>query len=164
MLVEGHLVENMFSTRSNETHAKFLRPIQKHYTQAGLRGFEPICDEVIELFLQKLDSGFAQSGEPCPMDNWLLYSKSYERKPGSSTEALHAYSDSEPKQWRGISSHRLATASDWAFWKKPATLITSSLPPTLAWSTLQSSTSSQSWTTFSTRIHCAVTSLLHLVP
>jgi hypothetical protein len=49
------------------------RPILKYFAMTNILGYEPLADETINAFIQKLDRRFADTGEVCDMDDWLFY-------------------------------------------------------------------------------------------
>ena len=67
------IVSNMFSTLSNDFHNMQLKPVAKHYTANALMEFEPLVDQTIGIFRQKIEEKFVSTGKVCDIDNWLLY-------------------------------------------------------------------------------------------
>lgn len=73
MQSNGKLVSNIFNTRSNEFHTMALKPIKKYYAMKSVLEHEPLLDETITTFVEKLDQNFANTGKVCDLDDWLLY-------------------------------------------------------------------------------------------
>lgn len=70
------IISNVFSTLSNEFHSEQLRPIQKFYKMSSLLPTEPLVDQTILSFIQKLDDEFVlgkNAEKTCTMDEWLMF-------------------------------------------------------------------------------------------
>lgn len=68
-------MSNLFNTRSNEFHSMLLKPIKKYFATSNVLEHEPLLNQTINTFTQKLDQGFADTGNVCDLDKWLLCCK-----------------------------------------------------------------------------------------
>ncbi|KAJ9633926.1 hypothetical protein H2201_008599 [Coniosporium apollinis] len=73
VLQDGHIIQNVFSTRSNAFHAKYMRPIQKLYSMSGILSLEPLADTTISIFCRRLEELFVDRPNTCDIGDWLLY-------------------------------------------------------------------------------------------
>ncbi|KAH6666236.1 cytochrome P450 [Halenospora varia] len=71
--MNGMIIENVFSTRSNETHTQRLRPISKFYKMSSLLQMESLVDKAITSFCNCLGERFVANNETCKMDEYLLF-------------------------------------------------------------------------------------------
>jgi hypothetical protein len=67
------IIDNIFSTQSNERHSHTIRPIQKLYGMSNIMKAEPLVDKTIENLLKQLDERFVTEGATCRMDQWLHF-------------------------------------------------------------------------------------------
>ncbi|KAH8659369.1 cytochrome P450 [Tricladium varicosporioides] len=67
------IIENVFSTRSNETHAQKLKPISKFYKMSNLLEIESLVDETIRSFCICLEDRFIEKEKTCKMNEYLLF-------------------------------------------------------------------------------------------
>lgn len=71
--VGGSIVQNIFSTRSNDFHSFNIRPIQRFYRMANLLPIEPLIDKTISHLTSRLDEKFVFSERACAIDEWILF-------------------------------------------------------------------------------------------
>ena len=77
-LINGQLIQNIFSTRNPSYHGKYIRPIHKLYSMSTLLAFEPLVDKTVNTLLRRLGEEFVDErnvGTPCDIGDWLLYCK-----------------------------------------------------------------------------------------
>ncbi|KAH6639249.1 cytochrome P450 [Boeremia exigua] len=75
-LQNGHLLQNLFSTRNNEFHAKGLRPVQKLYNYQSALQLEPLMDDDLRTFGNELERRFMRGenkGKTCDIGDWISY-------------------------------------------------------------------------------------------
>ncbi|UPX12095.1 uncharacterized protein EKO05_0002667 [Ascochyta rabiei] len=75
-LQNGHLIQNLFSTRSNEFHAKGIKPVQKLYSLQSALQLEPLMDEDLRVFGAELERRFMTGdhrGRTCDIADWISY-------------------------------------------------------------------------------------------
>ncbi|KAK2594760.1 hypothetical protein QQS21_007507 [Conoideocrella luteorostrata] len=77
VLVNGQRVPNIFNTQDEAFHAKYSKPIGGFWSEKKVLELEPLMDETILAFVNKLGSTFADGSEHadsiCMMDDWLAY-------------------------------------------------------------------------------------------
>lgn len=69
-------VHTVFSTQSNEHHSQIIRPVAKFYKMSSLLKTEPLVDQTIEFFCQRLDKEFvdgSNAGKTCKIDEWFSF-------------------------------------------------------------------------------------------
>ncbi|KAF4631645.1 hypothetical protein G7Y89_g6485 [Cudoniella acicularis] len=74
--VGSALIKTVFGIQSNDAHSKLLRPIAKFYKMSSLLAYEPLVNDTIKAFCQRLDSEFidgTNAGKVCKIDEWLLF-------------------------------------------------------------------------------------------
>ena len=71
MSPSGYLVDNLASTRSNETHGRMLRPVAGAYAMSTLMEFEPLVDSTSRAFMEQMKTRFVDPDKDCPLDKWL---------------------------------------------------------------------------------------------
>lgn len=70
----GHRIQNIFSTRSNEFHRKYVRPIAKIYSLNSILTLEPLADKTTQTFCRRLEQEFVdQKGKTCDLVQWLMF-------------------------------------------------------------------------------------------
>ena len=75
-LQNGHLIQNLFSTRSNEYHSRGLKPVQKLYSLQSALQLEPLMNEDLRVFGSELERRFMQdgnTGKTCDIADWISY-------------------------------------------------------------------------------------------
>ncbi|KKA18016.1 Uncharacterized protein T310_8041 [Rasamsonia emersonii CBS 393.64] len=75
-LVNCRRISNIFNTPDEEWHAKQIRPIRNMWTMTKVLDYEPLIDETLDKFVNKLAAKFvdgANAGKTCPIDEWLGY-------------------------------------------------------------------------------------------
>lgn len=80
-IVDGRSVPNLFSTRDENWHSFYMRPIAPLYSMTKLLELEHCIDEMILCFTKKLTERFAETLNVCNMDQYLLYCKWSLRSP-----------------------------------------------------------------------------------
>ncbi|KAF2729301.1 cytochrome P450 [Polyplosphaeria fusca] len=75
-LQDGHLIQNLFSTRDNDFHARSLKPIQKLFSVQGSLELEPLMNDTIRSLCDQLETRFMQgsnAGKTCDIADWISY-------------------------------------------------------------------------------------------
>ncbi|CAG8006660.1 unnamed protein product [Penicillium olsonii] len=71
VLLEGHRLSNLFNTQDEDWHNQNIRPIRGLWTMTKVLEYEPLIDETITKFVDKLSLRFVDCGKVCPMDEWI---------------------------------------------------------------------------------------------
>ncbi|KHN98467.1 Cytochrome P450 [Metarhizium album ARSEF 1941] len=69
-LIDGRRISNIFNTHDEEFHKKYARPIAGFWTLTKLLELEPLMDETIQKFVNKLGSKFADGLTPDTVFAW----------------------------------------------------------------------------------------------
>ncbi|KAL1854997.1 hypothetical protein Plec18170_004409 [Paecilomyces lecythidis] len=69
----GNRLSNLFGTRDENYHSMLIRPVRNLYTMTKAQEMEPLIDETIVLFCDKLMERFAVTGKACEMTDYILY-------------------------------------------------------------------------------------------
>ena len=64
-------IANLFSTRSEEDHARFKRQVSSAYSMTSLLTLERYVDSCSELFFARLDELFVNPRQSCDLGKWL---------------------------------------------------------------------------------------------
>ncbi|KAI1500358.1 cytochrome P450 [Biscogniauxia marginata] len=73
---DGHVIENVFGTRSNAFHGKYMRPIQRLYTMTSILTMESLVDRTIISLCEQLENRFISgknAGKTCDIADWIGY-------------------------------------------------------------------------------------------
>ncbi|KAG5948920.1 hypothetical protein E4U53_006106 [Claviceps sorghi] len=78
VVVNGQRISNIFNTQDEAFHTKFTRPIAGFWSLTKILDMEPLMDETILAFANKLGTAFADATSDsrppiCMMDDWLTY-------------------------------------------------------------------------------------------
>ncbi|KAJ5673992.1 hypothetical protein N7462_009431, partial [Penicillium macrosclerotiorum] len=74
VLIEGHRLSNLFNTQDEEWHNQNIRPIRGLWSMTKALEYEPLIDETLIKFVDKLALRFVDgknSGKICPADEWI---------------------------------------------------------------------------------------------
>ncbi|KAJ4364169.1 hypothetical protein N0V83_009625 [Neocucurbitaria cava] len=75
-LSNGHILQNIFSTRSNDFNARAKKPVQKLYGLQNAMQLESLMDDDVRVFCSELESRFMQGdnkGKTCDIADWISY-------------------------------------------------------------------------------------------
>ncbi|KAF2711911.1 cytochrome P450 [Pleomassaria siparia CBS 279.74] len=75
-LQDGHLIPNIFSTRSNVYHARALKPMAKLYSFSSALELEPSMDVTLRTLFSQLETRFmdgANAGKTCDISEWFSF-------------------------------------------------------------------------------------------
>jgi hypothetical protein len=78
VLINGQLISNVFNTQDEEWHTKYMRPIRPFWTMTKVLDMEPLIDETLKKFMDKMESKFidnASANKVCKGDEWLGFCK-----------------------------------------------------------------------------------------
>lgn len=73
---DGKIIQNIFGTRSNQFHSRYIRPIQKLYTFTAAKEYEAVMDKTLTGFSHQLETRFmegANQGVTCDIADWVSY-------------------------------------------------------------------------------------------
>ncbi|KAJ3543789.1 hypothetical protein NM208_g3390 [Fusarium decemcellulare] len=72
-LNKGNVVYNLFSTRSEEFHARLRRSVNHAFALSTLLHYEPLVDSCTSFFLRQTQERFAETGQPVTLSKWVQY-------------------------------------------------------------------------------------------
>ncbi|KAL4962846.1 cytochrome P450 [Aspergillus stella-maris] len=72
VLLNGQRVSNLFNTQDEDWHNQNILPIRNLWRMTKVLEYEPLIDETLNKFVDKLSSKFG-AGEVCPADEWIGY-------------------------------------------------------------------------------------------
>ncbi|KAI0004697.1 cytochrome P450 [Xylariaceae sp. FL0662B] len=73
---DGQLIQNVFGTRSNAFHGKYMKPIQKFYTMQSILTMQNSVDKTIVSLCEQLENRFMDgknTGKTCDIADWIGY-------------------------------------------------------------------------------------------
>lgn len=73
---DGKIIQNIFGTRSNEFHSRYLRPVQKLYTFSAAKEHETVMDKTLASFSHQLERRYMEGpnkGKTCDIADWISY-------------------------------------------------------------------------------------------
>lgn len=76
VLMNGHRMSNIFNTQDEAWHNKHLRPIRSLWSINKVLEYEPLIDETLNKFMNKLDARFVDgdnAGKVCLADDWMAF-------------------------------------------------------------------------------------------
>lgn len=74
IIQSGHRIQNIFSTRSNDYHRKYVRPIAKIYSLNNILTLEPLADKTTGTFCRRLEEEFVdRPGKVCDLVQWMMF-------------------------------------------------------------------------------------------
>ncbi|KAJ6002801.1 hypothetical protein N7451_005348 [Penicillium sp. IBT 35674x] len=74
VLIEGHRLSNLFNSQDEEWHDQNIRPIRGLWSMTKVLDYEPLIDETLIKFVDKLALRFVDgenAGKVCPADEWI---------------------------------------------------------------------------------------------
>ncbi|KAI1078502.1 cytochrome P450 [Whalleya microplaca] len=72
-VIDGKITYNMFSETDIVQHARFKRPVVRHYSLGSVLAVEPIMDQVIADFCKHLETRFIAQDKSFDLGSWLTY-------------------------------------------------------------------------------------------
>lgn len=81
VLIEGHRLSNLFNTQDEVWHDQNIRPIRGLWGMTKVLEYEPLIDETLNKFVEKLAAKFVDgenAGTVCPADEWIGFCKKSE--------------------------------------------------------------------------------------
>lgn len=72
-MVGGKVYHGLADTLDKKAHSTLRRPIQNTYNMSSIMPMEGKIDDVIKLFVERVDEAFIKTGQSCDIDNWLQY-------------------------------------------------------------------------------------------
>lgn len=78
VLIEGHRLSNLFNSQDEDWHNEQIRPIRALWSMTKVLEYEPLIDETITKFVEKLAQKFVDgknAGTVCPADEWIGFCK-----------------------------------------------------------------------------------------
>lgn len=73
---QGQRIENVFSTRSNHFHARYIKPYQKYFNLQAILGKQHLLDHMVEYLCTELDKRFVEgenAGKTADLADWIEY-------------------------------------------------------------------------------------------
>ncbi|KAJ5635329.1 uncharacterized protein N7484_008642 [Penicillium longicatenatum] len=74
VLIEGHRLSNLFNSQDEEWHDRNIRPIRGLWSMTKVLEYEPLIDETLTKFVDKLALRFVDgenADKVCPADEWI---------------------------------------------------------------------------------------------
>lgn len=74
VLIEGHRLSNLFNSQDEDWHNQNIRPIRGLWSMTKVLEYEPLIDETINKFVDKLALRFVDgenANKICPADEWI---------------------------------------------------------------------------------------------
>lgn len=78
VIIEGHHLSNLFNSQDEDWHNQNIRPIRGLWSMTKVLEYEPLIDETISKFVDKLSLRFVDgenANKICPADEWIGYCK-----------------------------------------------------------------------------------------
>ena len=69
----GRRLPSLFSTTDESYHAQLRRSVNSAFSMSALVQYEPLVNEVVDLFLSQTDKLYASTGNICNFATWLQY-------------------------------------------------------------------------------------------
>lgn len=73
VLINGQRLSNVFNTQDEEWHTKYMKPIRGFWSMTKVLDLEPLIDETLAKFMEKIEHEYVDSGKTCAGDDWLTY-------------------------------------------------------------------------------------------
>lgn len=77
---DGQVIQNVFGTRSNVFHSRYMRPIQKLYSMNNMISMEGLIDKTIRSLCEQIENRFVEgknAGKTCDIADWVAFCNSY---------------------------------------------------------------------------------------
>ncbi|SPO06362.1 related to pisatin demethylase / cytochrome P450 monooxygenase [Cephalotrichum gorgonifer] len=75
-VANGQRIENVFSTRNNLFHSRYLKPYQKYFSMSTVLKKEDLADKVVLSLCEQLEVRFVDNhnkGKTAPLADWIEY-------------------------------------------------------------------------------------------
>ncbi|KAK2602592.1 hypothetical protein N8I77_009110 [Diaporthe amygdali] len=73
---DGQVIQNVFGTRSNSFHSRYMRPIQKLYSMNSMLSMEGLVDKTIRSLCEQIENRFIDgknAGKTCDIADWVSF-------------------------------------------------------------------------------------------
>jgi cytochrome P450 len=70
---KGRRLPSLFSTTDEAFHANLRRSVNNAFSMSTLIQYEPLVDDVIQVFLNQTERFFAEPGRICDFAKWLQF-------------------------------------------------------------------------------------------
>ncbi|KAL1867101.1 hypothetical protein Daus18300_006500 [Diaporthe australafricana] len=73
---DGQVIQNVFGTRSNVFHSRYMRPIQKLYSMNNMLSMEGLIDKTIRSLCEQIENRFVDgknAGKTCDIADWITF-------------------------------------------------------------------------------------------
>jgi cytochrome P450 len=70
---KGKRLPSLFSTTDEAYHANLRRSVNNAFSMSALVQYEPLVNEVVDLFLTQTDRIYAAPGQVCDFAKWLQF-------------------------------------------------------------------------------------------
>jgi cytochrome P450 len=70
---KGRRLPSLFSTTDEAFHANLRRSVNNAFSMSTLIQYEPLVDDVIQVFLNQTERLFAEPGRICDFAKWLQF-------------------------------------------------------------------------------------------
>lgn len=73
---DGHIIQNVFGTRSNAFHSRYMKPIQKLYSMNSMLSMEGLVDKTIRSLCEQIENRFVDgknAHKTCDISDWIEF-------------------------------------------------------------------------------------------
>lgn len=73
---DGHVIQNVFGTRSNAFHSRYMKPIQKLYSMNSMLSMEGLVDKTIRSLCEQIENRFVDgknAHKTCDISDWIEF-------------------------------------------------------------------------------------------
>ncbi|KAF2183228.1 pisatin demethylase [Zopfia rhizophila CBS 207.26] len=70
---KGRRLQSLFSTTDEDYHAKYRRCVNNAFAMSSLVNYEPLVSSTMDVFLEKTQQLFADTGKSCNFSQWLQF-------------------------------------------------------------------------------------------
>lgn len=72
-IANGRPLQSLFSTQDEAYHARYRRCVNGAFSTTNLKGYEPLVDSTVDIFLKKTKERYADTGKACDFSQWLQF-------------------------------------------------------------------------------------------
>ena len=72
-MVKGKIVAGVFQTQDEKQHSAMKRPVTGMYSLSTVATYEPLVDQIIRLFVDRVTAEFSDKSKACNIADWLHY-------------------------------------------------------------------------------------------
>ncbi|KAF2199259.1 pisatin demethylase [Delitschia confertaspora ATCC 74209] len=72
-VAKGRRIQSLFSTTDESYHAKYRRCVNSAFAMSSLVHYEPLVEATMNVFLDRTERLFAETGKSCNFNQWLQF-------------------------------------------------------------------------------------------